>query len=43
MPNSDAVAKNTKILLVKNSLKFEKVFLEITLALFLGDFDKVKF
>ena len=26
MPKSDTVAKNTKILLVKNTLKLEKVF-----------------
>ena len=43
MPKSDTVAKNTKMLLVKNILNFEKVFLERTLSLFLGDFDKLKF
>ena len=43
MPKSDTVAKNTKILLVKNILKFEKVLLERTLFLFFGDFDKVIF
>ena len=41
MPKSDTVAKNTKILLVKNILKFERIFLEGTLSLFLEDFDKV--
>ena len=28
IPKSDTVAKNTKILLVKNLLRFEKVFLD---------------
>ena len=28
IPKSDTVAKNTKILLVKNLFKFEKVFVE---------------
>ena len=43
MPKSDTVAKNTKILLVRNILKFERVFLERNLSLFLGDFDTVRF
>ena len=42
MPKSDTVAKNTKILLVKNILKFERVFLELTLPLLLEDFDKIR-
>ena len=43
MPKSDTVAKNTKILLVRNILKFERVFRERNLSLFLGDFDTVIF
>ena len=43
MPKSDTVAKKTKTFLVENILKLEKVFLERTLSLLLGDFDKVKF